>query len=125
MILTGESFAPVLREELPRLGARVPEIELSMIEVENTLFGKPTTVAGLLAGKDLLESARPHVRPGDLVLIPDETINENGVFLDDLSPRDLTRELGVDVIPSWNPILAAPDAAKDLDVGSVAVGVMS
>ena len=125
LILTGESFAPVLREELPRLGARLPEIELSMIKVENTLFGKPTTVAGLLAGKDLLESARPHVRPGDLVLIPDETINENGVFLDDLSPRDLSRELGVDVIPSWNPILAVPDAAKDLDVGSIAVGVMS
>ncbi len=125
LILTGESFAPVLREELPGLRARLPEVELSMIEVENTLFGKPTTVAGLLAGKDLLESARPHVRPGDMVLIPDETINENGVFLDDLSPRDLARELGVDVIPSWSPILAAPDAEKELDVGSIAVGVMS
>jgi putative radical SAM enzyme (TIGR03279 family) len=124
-ILTGESFSPVLREELPKLRARLPEIELSMIEVKNTLFGRPTTVAGLLAGKDLLEAARPHVRPGDLVLVPDEAVNENGVFIDDLSPGDLAAELGVDIVPSWDPILTAEDIAEDLDSTSITVGAMS
>jgi NifB/MoaA-like Fe-S oxidoreductase len=123
-ILTGESFAPVLREELPGLQGRLPEVELSMIEVKNSLFGRPTTVAGLLAGKDLLESARPHVGTGDLVLVPDESVNENGVFIDDLSPRDLAGELGADVVPSWDPILAAGDAAEDLDVSSITVGAV-
>ena len=85
----------------------------------------PGAVAGLLAGKDLLESARGHMRPGDLMLIPDETVNENGVFLDDLSPHDLAGELGVEVVPSWDPILAARGPGDGLEVDSVAVGAMS
>ena len=108
-ILTGESFAPVLTGHLPRLAARLPEVSLHAVAVENRLFGRPTTVAGLLGGRDLLEAARPRVRPGDLVLVPDESVNEDGVFLDDLAPGDLARELGVEVEASWAPILGVPD----------------
>ncbi len=108
-ILTGESFAPVLTDHLPRLAARLPEVSLHAVAVENRLFGRPTTVAGLLGGRDLLEAARPRVRPGDLVLVPDESVNEDGVFLDDLAPGDLARELGVEVEASWAPILDVSD----------------
>jgi putative radical SAM enzyme (TIGR03279 family) len=108
-ILTGESFASVLRAELPKLRARAPEITLEMIEVENKLFGRPVTVAGLLGGQDLLETARPRVRPGDLVLVPDEAVNEDGIFLDDRTPADLSRELGVEVVAGWEPLLATTE----------------
>jgi putative radical SAM enzyme (TIGR03279 family) len=123
-ILTGESFGPVLTEQLPALRARLPEVAVEVIPVENRLFGRPTTVAGLLAGRDLLNAARDRVRPGDLVLVPDESVNEDGVFLDDLTPADLARELGVDVVPSWEPILALPDEdePEDTDVPALAVG---
>ncbi len=112
-ILTGESFAPVLRNALPRLGRRLPGIDLEMIPVENRLFGRPTTVAGLLGGRDLLEAARPRVAPGDLVLVPDESVNEDGVFLDDLSPEDLAGELGVGVVPGWHPLFAVAEDPED------------
>ncbi len=107
-ILTGESFAPILLDLLPGLRRRLPEVRLEMAAVENRLFGRPTTVAGLLGGRDLLDAARPRVRPGDLVLVPDESVSAEGVFLDDLAPADLARELGVEVASSWDPVLAPP-----------------
>jgi len=123
-ILTGESFGPVLAERLPALRARLPEVGLEVVPVENRFFGRPTTVAGLLAGRDLLDAARPRVRPGDLVLVPDESVNEDGVFLDDLTPADLARELGVEVVPSWGPLLALEeDAPEDEAFSALAVGM--
>lgn len=112
-LLTGESFAGTLEGLLPALRKRIPEIALEVIPVENRLFGRPVTVAGLLGGRDLLEAARPRVAVGDLVLVPDESINEDGVFLDDLTPADLARELSVEVVPSWSPLLTVPESADE------------
>lgn len=108
-ILTGESFGPILERALPNLQDGFPDVELKTIAVENRLFGRPVTVAGLLGGKDLLEAARGRVAPGDLVLLPDECVNERGVFLDDRTPADLERELGVPVEASWEPLFRLPD----------------
>jgi putative radical SAM enzyme (TIGR03279 family) len=109
-ITSGESFAPVLHGELSGLRAKLPEVAVEAIVVPNRLFGRPVTVAGLLGGRDLLDAVRGRVTPGqDLVLVPDEAVNENGVFLDDLTPADLERELGVPVAASWDPILE-PDS---------------
>jgi putative radical SAM enzyme (TIGR03279 family) len=105
LILTGESFGPVLRDALPALESKLDGIELQTVTVENRLFGRPVTVGGLLGGRDLLEAARPLVRSGDLVLVPDEAVNERGVFLDDLRPEDLARELGVEVGADWSALL--------------------
>ncbi len=114
LVLTGESFGPMLEAQLPRLRERLPEVSIESVAVENRLFGRPTTVAGLLGGRDLMEAARSRVRPGDIVLVPDEAINENGVFLDDLSPADLERELGVEVAASWSPLLEAGEVYEHL-----------
>jgi NifB/MoaA-like Fe-S oxidoreductase len=113
LCLTGESFGPVLQAALPALARRLPRVVLEAVTVENRLFGRPTTVAGLLGGRDLLEAARRRVRPGDLVLVPDEAVNGDGVFLDDLRPQDLSRELGVPVAASWDSLLADPDLPGD------------
>jgi NifB/MoaA-like Fe-S oxidoreductase len=113
-ILTGESFAPVLAAQLPALRRKLPEIAVEMRVVPNRLFGRPVTVAGLLGGRDLLDAARAVVTGGsDLVLVPDETVNEHGAFLDDLTPGDLERELGVGVVPSWDPLLESPSESED------------
>jgi putative radical SAM enzyme (TIGR03279 family) len=113
-LLTGESFAPVLEEELGSLRARNPEVLVEMIRVVNRLFGRPVTVGGLLGGRDLLRAAEGRVKPKtDLVLVPDESVNETGVFLDDLTPQDLARELDVDVVPSWDPLLGEAFLPRD------------
>lgn len=112
-IVTGESFAPVLTNALPELRERFPEIALEMRVAPNRLFGRPVTVAGLLGKDDILDAVRGRVTPGsDMVLIPDECVNEHGVFLDEGSSADLERELGVPVIASWDPLLE-PDSGME------------
>jgi NifB/MoaA-like Fe-S oxidoreductase len=113
--LTGESFAPVLGAMMPALRERLPEIRFEMVVVENRLFGRPTTVAGLLGGRDLLEAGRGRVSPGDLVLVPDESVNEDGAFLDDLTLEDLARELRGEVVAGWHPLFAAAEAEEEDD----------
>lgn len=125
ILLTGESFGPVLGERLPGLRARAPEVQLEAVTVENRLFGRPVTVGGLLGRSDLLRAAKECVRPGDLVLVPDESVNERGVFLDEGTPADLTGELGVEVAAGWAPLFAEAeegieDSARQDELEAVA-----
>ena len=66
-------------------------------EVENRFLGKNITVAGLLAGKDILTSLR-RKKVGNFLIIPNEALSSTeNVLLDDLSIRDLSECLGVPV----------------------------
>ena len=82
-ILTGSSMAPFLQERAGALeevtGARV-----EVTPVTNRFYGESVTVAGLLAGEDLLAAARDP-GPGDLFLLPAETLNQDDLFIDSLS----------------------------------------
>ncbi len=109
-VLTGESFGGVLQGKIEVLRARIPEVEIHVVPIENRLFGRPVTCGGLLGGRDLLHAARGRVAAGDLVLVPDEAINDKGIFLDELSPADLSRELGVPVEGGWDSLLRDVDA---------------
>ena len=113
LILTGESFGPSLQDVLPRIARKLDGIRLEVVIVENRLFGHPVTCGGLLGGKDLLEAARPLATDGDLVLVPDEAVSANVVFMDDLRPGDLARELGVPVEASWSALFAGEEAPTD------------
>jgi NifB/MoaA-like Fe-S oxidoreductase len=53
-------------------------------------------VSGLLTGSDILESFQD-ISPRGTVILPPNCLNDEGLFLDDLSPADLERELGVEV----------------------------
>ncbi|HET9531668.1 MAG TPA: DUF512 domain-containing protein, partial [Blastocatellia bacterium] len=94
-VATGGLFYPVLagfiEEVNARLGAR-----LKAVSVENRFFGPEVTVAGLMAGGDLL-SARDIIE-GDFLLVPEQACLKQGyIFLDDLTLDDLERELGIRV----------------------------
>jgi NifB/MoaA-like Fe-S oxidoreductase len=82
-LLTGLSMAPFLRELAPPLerstGARV-----EVRPVVNEFYGESVTVAGLLAGRDLLEAAGSPGE-GDLILVPAEALNADGLFIDSMS----------------------------------------
>jgi NifB/MoaA-like Fe-S oxidoreductase len=71
------------------------------IVAENSLFGPTTTAAGLLVGADLRRvlAGRTDL---DLALIPAETINDDGLFLDDLSFAALREELSIPLVPSYD-----------------------
>jgi putative radical SAM enzyme (TIGR03279 family) len=111
-VLTGESFGSILTSELSGLRRRLPEVEIQLVVVPNTLFGRSVTVGGLLGSEDLQAAVRSRVRPGDLVLVPDEAVNEDGVFLDERTPADLERELGVPVGTSWDLLFCDPHSEE-------------
>jgi hypothetical protein len=86
----------------PRLAARLASLAPAarVISVRNEFFGGTVAVAGLLTGQDI---QRHLVGAGDLgeaVLVPAVALRDGeGVFLDDLTPVDLSRALGVSVVP--------------------------
>ena len=96
-VVTGSMFAPRMRRLLDRISVRGLRVELA--PVVNDWFGHGIGVAGLLTGQDIAEQLAG-LPLGDEVLVPAVAIRDGaGVFLDDLSPADLTAKLGVPVRP--------------------------
>lgn len=93
-IATGVAAAPFLRGLVER--AEAPG---TVYAVPNDFLGHTIDVAGLLTGGDLLRALRG--RPlGTRLLLPMTMLRHGeGVFLDDVTPGDLERELGVPVLP--------------------------
>lgn len=108
-VVTGVSMAPLLPPLLDRLaGATGARFEI--IETTNSLFGPTTTAAGLLVGADIVRALGARIDL-DLALIPAETINESGLFLDDASLDSVREAVGVTVEPSYDfiDVLGADD----------------
>ena len=94
-VCTGKVFFPYLEKCVERLG-----LDLKVIAVESAYWGKGIGVAGLLTGSDFIRALKGKVH-GDFVVLPSESmIGDDYLFLDDLTIKDVERELGVDVIPS-------------------------
>ena len=91
-IATGVSAAPFLRAMAEKAGANG-----TVYAVPNDFLGHTIDVAGLLTGGDLLRHLRG--KPlGEFLLLPQVMLRHGeGVFLDDLTPADLERELGVPI----------------------------
>ncbi|HPS68164.1 MAG TPA: DUF512 domain-containing protein [Holophaga sp.] len=121
LLLTGASFAPALEDLLARLN-RATGSHLRAAVVDNLSFGTSVTVAGLLCGRDLLRAAEADrlAHGGDphwveAVVVPSAALRTrtgptdqyavaggeeaDAVFLDDLALGELSRQLGVPVVP--------------------------
>lgn len=93
--LTGEMFAPVLRQNIDKYNALTGS-RLHVVAVPNTYFGGDVSVAGLLTGQDLL-NARDQI-VGDFVVIPRVTIkSDEPIFLDGMTYDDLRSQFDVPV----------------------------
>ncbi|HEX7002397.1 MAG TPA: DUF512 domain-containing protein [Trueperaceae bacterium] len=95
LLATGKLFAPVLDAAVAPL-RQVPGLEVEVRALENVTFGAVTTVAGLLAGRDVLRG----VRPGEadlLLLSPNMFKYGTQTMLDDRTLPELQDELGMPV----------------------------
>jgi len=95
-LVTGELFAP----RLARLcaGAGLDRGRVRIAAVPNEFFGRAIGVAGLLTGQDIRRALATRPELGEAVLVPAVALRDAaGVFLDDLTPADLARDLGVRV----------------------------
>lgn len=82
-VVTGVSMAPLMPPLLEQIAARTGA-HFELIVAQNSLFGPTTTTAGLLVGADI-RTALAGRTDLDLALIPAESINDDGLFLDDES----------------------------------------
>jgi NifB/MoaA-like Fe-S oxidoreductase len=99
-VVTGTSMAPLMPELLEQL-REATGATFELIPVENSLFGPTTTTAGLLVGADIRRALDGRVDL-DEALIPAETINDRGVFLDDVTFEDVRAGLPMPVRPSYD-----------------------
>jgi NifB/MoaA-like Fe-S oxidoreductase len=75
-------------------------MDLKTVAVESNFWGPGIGVAGLLTGRDFIAALKGKVY-GDFVVLPSESmVGDDYLFLDDLTIKDVERELGVPVLPS-------------------------
>lgn len=100
-VATGVLGARVLAKAVGRLNA-IENLQVQLIGITNRFFGETVTVAGLLTGQDLLAALKGRDL-GDFVVIPAVMLQEEDLFLDDLSLAELSRLLGVPVQKAKGP----------------------
>jgi len=99
-VVTGTSMAPLMPDLLAQLESATGA-SFVLIPTVNSLFGRTTTTAGLLVGADI-RRALDGRHDLDLALIPAETINDAGLFLDDERFITVREALPMPVYPSYD-----------------------
>ncbi|MEO8294087.1 MAG: DUF512 domain-containing protein [Gemmatimonadota bacterium] len=114
-VLTGTSMALLMPQVLAPL-ASVTGAKFDLLPVENSLFGPRVTCAGLLPGAAIRHvlATRPDL---DLALIPGESLNENGIFMDDLTFAELAASTAIEIRPSWWFVDALADVTAGMSSG--------
>ena len=115
-LVSGTLTAPLLRDRVKPVLECVEGLTVDVIACDNLLFGEPVTVSGLLNFKSFYAALAPLAeagRLGDLVVLPPDSVNFEGLFLDNrpgqMTPDDLSAALGgvpVEVFDgSWEGLL--------------------
>jgi putative radical SAM enzyme (TIGR03279 family) len=104
-LVTGEMALPLVRQLAERL-AEGGSVKAIIAAVRNGLLGRSVTTAGLLSGADIARALRS-VDMGDLVVVPSAAVREGDGFLDSMTLCELSRRLGVPVVPAGTPAEAS------------------
>jgi putative radical SAM enzyme (TIGR03279 family) len=100
LVVTGTAMAAQMPPMLEQI-ASATGAAFEVRPTENSLFGPTVTTAGLLVGADVAR-ALADGNGADFALIPAESINEDGVFLDDVVFTELQERLPIPVFPSYD-----------------------
>ncbi|MEO1631384.1 MAG: DUF512 domain-containing protein, partial [Bacteroidota bacterium] len=100
-LVTGTLTADLMRDRIAPVLRQVDNLDVQVVECHNRLFGDSVTVSGLLNYKSFHKTLKPLADAGeigDLVLLPPDSVNFEGLFLDNVpgknSPADLSDALG-------------------------------
>jgi len=112
-VATGRLFYPILARYVDEINERCGT-RLKVAAIENQFFGQEVTVAGLIAGSDVL-AARTSLE-GDFLIVPEQAcLKSHNIFLDDLTIEDLERELGMPVAHGGGSLLSLIGMALELE----------
>jgi len=101
-VATGVAAFDTLSEMARALESRVDGLKINVYKIVNNFFGESITVAGLLTGKDMYEQLCDKAL-GEVLFFPENALRSGGdLFLDDISPEQLSESLGVTALPAHN-----------------------
>ncbi len=114
-VATGMAAAPFIKGLIDSMGDKCLNAHGVVYPIRNDFLGDTVDVAGLIAGGDIIAQLKGK-NLGRRLLIPAVMLRHGGdVFLDDVSLEELSKELGVPVIPVPNDGGALLDAMLGLD----------
>ncbi|HWC75276.1 MAG TPA: DUF512 domain-containing protein, partial [Gemmatimonadales bacterium] len=99
-VVTGIAMAPLMPQVIADLETATGA-HFDILALENTLFGKTVTTAGLLPGKAILEALHDR-RDLDLALLPAESVNDDLLFMDDIEAHELAAQLPMPIKLSYD-----------------------
>ncbi len=96
-VATGAAAYEHVKSLAARITERVEGLTVTVHRITNNFFGESVTVAGLLTGKDVCEQLAGKDL-GDELLFPAVMLRADGdVFLDDMTPAELSNRLNIPV----------------------------
>lgn len=96
VLASGVAAAPHLSRLMAEAMAKWPALDATVVAIKNDFFGEHITVSGLVTGQDILKQLADV--PMDRLLLPSNMLRQEGdMFLDDVTPEELSRALGVPV----------------------------
>ena len=96
-IATGKAAYPLMLELSQLAMKKFARLDINVYEIENRFFGKNITVAGLLTGRDIADQLKDK-EIGDRLLLPSVALRrERDVFLDDMTPEELSEALSTEI----------------------------
>jgi len=98
LFLTGYSAYPFLTENIIQYLKLKLKLNVEFEPVKNDFWGETVTVSGLLTGNDLLRCAISYEKEFDVLVIPPNCLNDEYLFLDNLSLTQFETELGKPVV---------------------------
>jgi len=100
-LATGFAAKSFLEEICGKIMHLLPFLKLSVVPIPNRFFGESVTVAGLICGRDLMDTVKKE--DPEILFFPAVSLrHERDRFLDDLTVQELQKELSCPVIPVEN-----------------------
>ena len=99
-VATGAAAYDLICELADAVSKKFAGVKINVYKIENKFFGEKITVSGLLTGKDIMEQLDGCELGEELILPPSCLRAEGDVLLDDISPEDIGKKLGVKVSPA-------------------------
>jgi putative radical SAM enzyme (TIGR03279 family) len=96
-LVTGMLGAEVLKTYFMRKLNQIPDMFFKLHPIVNEFYGESIVVSGLLVGRDILKQLKQQ-KVGDYVILPQNCVNEDGIFLDDMTLPELQLRLGKKVL---------------------------
>jgi len=97
-IVTGEYAMPILQKACDKIMNKIPGLNLNVIGIKNEFFGSSVKVSGLVTAGDIISQMKGK-NISRYIFIPDNMLRKGDlVFLDDLTIKDIEKELDVKVI---------------------------